>query len=83
MSLTKLFAKAKVIATALPTWLAVVVLAAPIVAEEAASVLPSGWAERVTSVALTVVAVATAAINVIRRLTPVHPYERGILPKDV
>lgn len=64
-------ARLKVIATALPTWLAIVALAAPIAAEEIAPILPAPWADRVTAIALTVAAVATAVIQTIRRVQPV------------
>lgn len=78
--MTDLLARLRVVARALPTWLALVALAAPVIAEEAAEVLPDGWGQRVTAIALTVAAVAVAALNVIRRLTPVAPEERGLLP---
>lgn len=77
----RLVAALKVVTTAAPTVLAGVVLAAPIVAEEAAKVLPAPWSDRVTAVCLTVAAAAGAAVAVIRRVTPVVKAQRGILPR--
>lgn len=77
-----MIARLKVIIKALPTWLAVVALAAPMVAEEAASVLPAPWSAHVTAVLLTVAAVAAAVVRTIQRVTPVLPAERGLLPKE-
>jgi hypothetical protein len=71
--------RAKVIVKAAPTVLAAVALLAPLVASDIAEALPAPWSERVTSVGLTVAAVATALVSVIRRLTPVPPSERGLL----
>lgn len=76
----KLLARLVVIARAVPTWCTIAALAAPIVAEEAATVLPAPWSDRVTAVALTVAGVAGAVVTVIRRVTPVLEHERGILP---
>lgn len=75
--------RAVVILKAAPTWLTFVALAAPVLADELADVLPAPVSERVTSLLLTVAAVAGALIATIRRLTPVPPEERGILAKNV
>jgi len=73
-------ARVRVVLSALPTWLAVAALAAPIVAQEAASFLPSPVSDRVTAVALTAVAVITALLNVIARVKPVvDKAEQGLL----
>lgn len=77
-----LLARGLVILKAAPTWLTVVALSAPIIAEEVAAVLPAPWSERATALALTVVGVATALINTIRRLTPVVAGDRGLLPNE-
>lgn len=76
--MSDLIRKARTVLTALPTFLAVVALVAPIVAEEAAQVLPAPWSERVTAVALTVAAVAAAVVQVVRRVTPVIDSARGL-----
>lgn len=70
----------KVVLTALPTWLGVVALAAPIVAQQIADVFPHG-AEHVTSIVLTAGSVAAGAIAVIRKVTPVRPDQVGLLPQ--
>lgn len=69
----------RVVVKAAPTYLALAVLVAPIVAEEAAAVLPAPWAEGVTALGLKVVLVATAVLNVIRRVSPVARDRRGLL----
>lgn len=73
-------ARLKVIATALPTWLAAFALAAPVVAQQATELLPDEWGRKVATVVLTAAGVATFAVQTIRRLTPVAPAERGVLP---
>lgn len=73
-----LLEKAWVVVTALPALLAAVVLAAPILAEEAAKVLPAPWSDRVTALCLTVAAIAAALVQVVRRLTPVVKSARGL-----
>lgn len=75
----KFIARAKVIFTAAPTYLVAASAIVIIVSSEAATVLPAGVATTVGAVALKIVAVLTAAINIIRRVTPVLPSERGIL----
>lgn len=76
-----LLSRLKVVITAAPTWLALVAVAAPIVAEEAATVIPAPWSDRVTAIVLGVGAVAAAVVTTIRRLTPVAAAERGLLPR--
>lgn len=70
-----------VIVKAAPTWLAAIVTAAPIIATALADQLPTAWAADVTNVGVRVVAIAGAAIVVIRRLTPVAKADRGLTPK--
>lgn len=76
---SKFIARAKVVFTAAPTYLIAASAIVVIVSSEAATVLPAGAATTVAAVSLKVVAVLTAAINVIRRVTPVLPSERGLL----
>lgn len=78
--MSDLIARARVIVTALPTWLAVFAVAAPELADRAAEVLPGG--ERVAAAIVTAGTVAGFVVFAIRRLTPVAPSQRGILPAD-
>ena len=78
--MSPLIARLKVIVTALPTYLAIVVLAAPMVAQSASEVLPTPWSQRVTALCLTAAAAAASAIALIRRVTPVINTQRGLLP---
>lgn len=75
-----MLARIKVILTALPTWLGAVALAAPVLAQQIAAVFPHG-AEHVVSLVLTAGGVATAAITVIRKVTPVRGDQVGLLPQ--
>lgn len=75
----QLLERLRVLATALPTWLALFALAAPELAHLAAQLLPGG--ERVAAVILTAAGVATFVITAVRRLTPVAKDERGVLPR--
>jgi hypothetical protein len=79
--MSALFRRVRVVLTALPTWLGAVSLAAPIVAQQIATVFPHG-AEHVVSVVVTAGGVATAAVTVIRRLTPVPADQQGLLPPE-
>ncbi len=80
--LKRFWARLVVLARAVPTWATIAALAAPIVADEAARVLPAPWSERVTAVALSFAGVCTAIVTVVRRVTPVLEHERGILPPE-
>lgn len=78
MTLRQFAARVRVVLTALPTVLAAFALAAPELAERASALLPGG--ERIASIILTLACVASFAVFAIRRLTPVPPDQRGILP---
>lgn len=71
----------KVVVTAAPTYLAVVVLVAPQVADYVAEVLPSPWSDRVVAVVLTFAGVAASTLALIRRVEPVVASRRGLLPE--
>lgn len=77
--MTRLLARLRVIATAAPTWLAAISAAAPFIADDIAHQLPDSWARPTARVVLTIGGLATAAIQTIRRLTPVPPSQRGVL----
>jgi len=77
-----MFERIRVVATAMPTWLVAASAVVVIVSEELAAVLPAGAGETVGRWAIVAVAVLGAAVNIIRRVTPVLPRERGILPVE-
>jgi hypothetical protein len=73
-----MIARLKVILTAAPTYLTSAAAIVTIFASEIAEIIP-GQAEGITEGAVVVVGVLTVAINIIRRVTPVLPSERGLL----
>lgn len=79
--MTQVLAMLKVILTAAPTYLAIVVAVAPQVATWVAEVLPAPASERVVAVVLTFATVAAATLELIRRVTPVVKAQRGLLPQ--
>lgn len=76
----RLAARVKVIATALPTYLALVSTAVGIIATELVPLLPENVAAQVGGYAATVVAWLAAIIRTISRLTPATPGTYGLLP---
>lgn len=70
--------KLKTLFTALPTYLVALSAVVTILSQEIASVLPTGAAEDVGRIALIVVGVLGAAVNIVRRVTPVLPADRGL-----
>lgn len=79
--MTKLLARARVVLRAAPTYLTAVAAATPFVSTQLATVLPD-QAERIGSIGLCVAAWLTAAVLIIRRVAPVLPADRGVLPTD-
>lgn len=78
-------ARTRVVLTALPTYLVAAAVILTIVSEDVAQLLPMVPAGTAETVARWLVAAAgslTAAVSIIRRVTPVLPAERGILPVD-
>lgn len=77
--MTDFLARARVLLTAAVTWLQVISAAVLIGSEEIGKAIPeiddafAAWALRIA-------AVAGAVIATIRRVTPVLPAERGLLP---
>ena len=65
--------RVKVVMSAAVTWLTVLGAVAVIVADEVPGV--AGWALRVA-------AVAGTAVSIIRRVEPVLPERRGVLPQE-
>lgn len=81
--MSKLIARAKVVATAAVTYLVLAGAVLAIVAEELAKVLPDGPGQAVARIAGVALAAIGAAIAIIRRVTPVlDGAEHGILPQD-
>lgn len=78
--LKRLWARIVVILKAAPTYLVLASTVLTVIADELAKVLPTPWAERLTAWVITITAALAAAIAIIRRVTPVLPEERCILP---
>lgn len=73
-------ARVKVVLAAAVTWIVVASTVVTLASDEIAKVLPAGDAETVGAVAAKIVAVLGAVVAIIRRVEPVLPAERGILP---
>lgn len=78
--LRRLAAQAKVILKAAPTWLTAAAVVLTVLNDEIGGLLPEGAAETFGTIVVTAGAWIGAAINIIRRVTPVLPEERGVLP---
>jgi hypothetical protein len=76
----KFMAKVKVVLTALPTYMTALAVIVTIVARQLADVLPDK-AAGIVQWSATIVAFLTAAVTVIRNVTPVLPIQRGVLPQ--
>ena len=74
------FARLKVILGSWVTYLTAASSVVVILADEIAKVLPAGYADDVGRWGLVAVAVIGAIVSIIRRVTPVIPEDRGILP---
>jgi len=79
--MTKFLARARVIFTAAPTYLVAAGAVVTIVADEVSKVLPSGWQDNAAQLAGAAVGIIGAAVGIIRRVSPVLPARRGILPQ--
>jgi hypothetical protein len=77
-----LITRARVVLTAAVTWLVAASAVVTIFAEEITEVLPDDWQGPFARTVVVVLAVLTAAVNIIRRVTPVLPAQRGLLPED-
>lgn len=75
-------AKIKVVAKALPTYLAILAASIPIVLSELVPLLPDHVGVQVAAIGAGVLAVVAAVISTISRLTPVLKSERGLLPTE-
>lgn len=77
-----LLAKAKVVLTAAVTYIVVASTVLTVAADELGQLFADGQAAGVIRLIVRVLSVLTAAVTIIRRVTPVLPDERGILPTD-
>lgn len=78
-------ARTRVVLTAAPTYLVSLAVILTIVSEQVAELLPmvpAGTAETVARWLVTAAGSLTAAVSIIRRVTPVLPNERGLLPVE-
>jgi small neutral amino acid transporter SnatA (MarC family) len=78
--MSNFIARTKVVLSAAVTWLVVAAAVLAIIAEELAKVLPDGPGQAVARVLGIALMAIGCAIAIIRRVTPVLPDERGILP---
>lgn len=78
--LRQFWAKVVVVLRAAPTWLTAAAVVLTTSAEEIGGLLPDGG-EALGQLVVRVVAWIGAAIVIIRRVTPVAPDERGLLPQ--
>jgi hypothetical protein len=75
------FAKrVSVVLKAAPTWLLAASTAITITSEELVKLLPDTWDEQVVRWAAVATGAIAAAVAIIRRVSPVLPDERGLLP---
>lgn len=77
--MSDLIARARTILSALVTWLLVASAVLTTIADDIAPALPAPWSERVTAIVISVLGVVSAAIAIIRRVTPVDSADRGLL----
>jgi hypothetical protein len=77
---TNFLARARVIATSAVTYILFAQTACYVVADEVAKVAPD-QAESIAEWALKAAAAGGAVVRIIRRVSPVDPAHRGILPK--
>jgi hypothetical protein len=83
--MNNLIARTRVVLTAAPTHLVSLAVILTIVSEQVAELLPmvpAGTAETAARWLVTLAGSLTAAVSIIRRVTPVLPTERGVLPAD-
>jgi hypothetical protein len=71
----------KVILGSAVTYITIVQAILVILAEEIAKLFAEGDAQNVINVIIRVGAVLAAAVSIIRRVTPVLPSQRGLLPQ--
>lgn len=78
--LKELGPRIKVVLTAALTWLFVIQAILLVAAEQIAPLIPAPWSDQVSAFLLTALSVVGVAILAIRRVSPVVPDERGLLP---
>jgi hypothetical protein len=78
--MSNLFRKIGVVLTSLPGYLAAVIVVLTVVSAELVPLLPGPWAVRLGGWIATALVMLRAAAEVVARVTPVKPSERGVLP---
>lgn len=78
--LSKLYARALVLASTANTYLVIAAGLVPVVVDYLVSVLPTPVGEKVTAIGASLVAILGFAILLVRRVAVVVPEDRGILP---
>lgn len=76
----KIIERVKVILRAAPTYLVAVSTVITIANEEIVDLLPDAWQGGAANAVVVLLAWLGAAVSIIRRVEPVLPAERGILP---
>lgn len=78
--MSDIIAKAKVVLTALPTYLALATLVLTVAADELVPLLPDNVAAQVAGYIVVALGIIAAVVRTISRLTPVPESQRGLLP---
>jgi hypothetical protein len=72
--------RVKVVLGNISTWLIAAAAVISIFAEEIVKVLPEDWEGSVSQAVVVILGVITAAVAIIRRVTPVIGEQQGLLP---
>lgn len=75
------WAKVRVVLSAAVTYITIITVAATAFVSQFGDLLPDSW-HWITDWILKAVVVLAGAVAIIRRVTPVLPADRGILPND-
>jgi hypothetical protein len=78
--MSDLLRKLAVVLGALPGWLAALTALLTVFAAEVVPQIPGPWGVRAAALVASALAVLRAAGEVVARVTPVRPSERGVLP---
>jgi hypothetical protein len=76
---SKLFDRIGVLLRAAPTYLAAAGVIIAIVADEVGKLAPSGWQDNAIQILGVLAAIVASATAIVRRVSPVAPFERGLL----
>lgn len=74
-----MFARLKVLLSAVPTYLAAAGVIVAILADEIGKLAPSGWQDNAVQILGVLAGIIAAATAIVRRVMPVAPNQRGLL----